>query len=571
METVGAYRVLAKLGEGGMGVVYLAEHALLGRKAAIKVLLPNFSSNADIVQRFFNEAKAVTSIADPGIVQIFDFGHHTDGSAYIVMELLEGEPLDRRLRRLGRFPVDECLRLMRLVSQSLGVAHGKGIVHRDLKPENIFVVRDPAVPGGERPKILDFGIAKLSAVESSNIRTRTGAMMGTPVYMSPEQCRGAGDVDARSDIYSIGCVMMAMLTGLPPFVSDAMGDLIVSHMTQPPPLASSRVSGLPHAIDQILQRCLAKDPAARFASMHELAGALEAVQLGHTGPIQAVPTPIPAHRPSTPLQGLPTVSTQAPHTTLSAASAQSIPAIQPKSRVPLVVLSLVGVAAVVGIVVGVQMTQKDPTPVSASEPTPAVAAVTVDAAPAAPPVAAASAETVPPDALEVVAPPDAAPTEPLPIVEAPAKTAKKPKADKPAPPSVAKAVAVAAPPTVAAPPIPTLPVSPPVVATPPPATVDAPTETPVAPVALTKSQANEVMTKNQGKFVACADADEEATLLHVMRVSVGVAASGSVTSVEIDSIDANVTSTRACVITVLHSTKFPESKGGRFAYTIHFR
>ncbi|MBA3820909.1 MAG: serine/threonine protein kinase, partial [Deltaproteobacteria bacterium] len=272
--TVGAYRVLRKIGEGGMGVVYVAEHALLGRRAAIKVLLPELSANREIVQRFFNEARAVTQIADPGIVQIFDFGFHIDGSAFIVLELLEGESMDARLLRIGRFSPIDCLRLMRQICTSLHAAHVKGIVHRDLKPENIFIVGDPAVTGGERAKILDFGIAKLSADEPGKMKTRTGMMMGTPVYMSPEQCRGAGEIDHRSDIYSVACVMMTMLTGAPPFHGEGSGDLIAAHLREQPPLASSRVHGLPPVIDQILQRSLAKSPNDRFGSMMELVEAI---------------------------------------------------------------------------------------------------------------------------------------------------------------------------------------------------------------------------------------------------------------------------------------------------------
>src|SRR5436190_4389467 len=184
---VGAYRVLRRIGEGGMGSVWLAEHVMLGRRAAIKVLHPELSNRAEIVTRFFNEARAATSIGDPGIVQIFDFGHHSDGSAYIAMELLDGEPLDRRLARHGALGLPEALRIMRQVASTLGAAHARGIVHRDLKPENVFLVRDPEVPGGERAKILDFGIAKLTGDPS--VKTSTSAVMGTPAYMSPEQCR----------------------------------------------------------------------------------------------------------------------------------------------------------------------------------------------------------------------------------------------------------------------------------------------------------------------------------------------------------------------------------------------
>jgi serine/threonine-protein kinase len=320
---IGAYRVIHTLGQGGMGVVYVAEHTLLGRRAAIKILLPQLSANPELVQRFFNEARAVTQIADPGIVQVFDFGFLDDRSAYIVMELLEGEPMDRRLHRIGRFSPIDALRLTRLVCTSLGVAHAKGIVHRDLKPENIFIVGDPAVTGGERAKILDFGIAKLSFEEPGKLRTRTGTLMGTPVYMSPEQCRDAGEVDQRSDIYSMGCVLFTMLTGRPPFEGAGSGDLIAAHLREPPPLAASRVAGLPDAIDHILQRCLAKSPDHRFPSMAELVQALEHVERTLTaGPAPVAPqlaTPAGMFAASSP-------------TTLSSANGAAAPSSEPRRR-----------------------------------------------------------------------------------------------------------------------------------------------------------------------------------------------------------------------------------------------
>ncbi len=225
-SVIGSYRVLRKLGEGGMGAVYVAEHALIGRKAAIKVLLPSLSANQDIVQRFFNEARAATAIQDAGIVQIFDFGYHTDGSAYIVMEYLEGETLDARLRRLGRLHPHDAVRIMRQSAGSLAAAHSRGIIHRDLKPENIFLVRDAEVAGGERPKILDFGIAKLTGDAGNKVKTHTAAIMGTPWFMSPEQCRGAGHIDHRSDIYALGCVLFQLVTGQPPFDGEGAGDTI---------------------------------------------------------------------------------------------------------------------------------------------------------------------------------------------------------------------------------------------------------------------------------------------------------------------------------------------------------
>ena len=350
--TIGAYRVLRKLGEGGMGTVYLAEHALLGRQAAIKVLLPALSSNQEIVQRFFNEARAVTQIADAGIVQVFDFGRHTDGSAFIVMELLEGEPVDHRLARIGRFSLIDTLRLIKMICRSLGAAHAKGIVHRDLKPENLFIVGDPAVTGGERPKILDFGIAKLSRDEPGALKTRTGMLMGTPVYMSPEQCRGAGDIDHRSDIYSIACVLVTMLTGRPPFAGEASGDLIVAHLREAPPLLASMVPGIPPALDHLVQRCLAKAPSDRFASMIEVVAALDAVEaaLYHAGVVlepAASGAMSGAHSAARPQWATGVGSgLRTPTTTLSSANGHTL-ATRP-ARSPALLVALIASAIIVG-------------------------------------------------------------------------------------------------------------------------------------------------------------------------------------------------------------------------------
>ena len=302
-DTIGAYRVLGKLGQGGMGTVYLGEHALLGRKAAIKVLNPNVSNDDEVVQRFFNEARAVTQIADPGIVQIFDYGHHTDGSAFIVMELLEGETLDARIDARGRLGIADTLVVTRMVCIALAAAHAKGIVHRDLKPENIFMVIDPAVPGGERAKILDFGIAKLSRDDGGTLRTRTGFVMGSPVYMSPEQCRSTGEVDLRTDIYSLGCVMFTMLTGRPPFDEASAAELIAAHLREPPPLAASFVPEIPADLDQVLQRCLAKTADDRLQSMTAVLEALDPVEAAWFASADAASSR-PRARIATPISGI---------------------------------------------------------------------------------------------------------------------------------------------------------------------------------------------------------------------------------------------------------------------------
>ena len=266
--TIGQYLIGAKIGEGGMGAVYRATHTLLGRPAAIKLLLPALSQQREVVDRLFNEARATTSVSDPGIVSVFDFGFHTDGSAYIVMELLEGEPLDARILR-GTISIADALRITRQVAGALGAAHARGIVHRDLKPENIFLVRDAEAQGGERPKILDFGIAKLTRPgdNGDKKRTRTGLLLGTPIYMSPEQCRGAGDVDLRADIYALGCVLYHLVVGRPPFDHEGVGEIISAHLRETPKPPSAVVGGVPAAVDALVLKCLAKDPAQRFQSM----------------------------------------------------------------------------------------------------------------------------------------------------------------------------------------------------------------------------------------------------------------------------------------------------------------
>ena len=304
---IGAYRIVQQIGEGGMGAVYLAEHTMIGRRAAIKVLHGSASRRDETVTRFFNEAKASAAISDPGIVQIYDFGHAEDGSAYIVMEMLEGEALDTRLERLRRLPIGDALRLTRQIASSLGAAHARGIVHRDLKPGNIFIVRDPEVSGGERTKILDFGIAKLIDNDATGLRTGTDAMLGTPAFMSPEQCRGAGQVDRRSDIYSLGCVLYQLITGRLPFEATGLGEIIVMHMQEPPrpPSIHGRV---PPEVDQLILRCLEKDPGTRFDDGHELAAAIGQLLLMESvtgaGPMTDRPGSVAIASPATTLSSV---------------------------------------------------------------------------------------------------------------------------------------------------------------------------------------------------------------------------------------------------------------------------
>jgi serine/threonine protein kinase len=286
-DRIGGYRLVRQIGEGGMGVVWMATHGVLGRRAAIKILRPEFSTQHDTVTRFFNEACAAAALSDPGIIQVFDVGRH-DGAAFIVMELLDGETLDARVKREGVLPVVPALRLCRQVAIAIGAAHERGIIHRDLKPENIFVVRDPEVTGGERAKVLDFGVAKLAGNIGRHYRTVTSVVVGTPRYMSPEQCRGAGPVDQRSDIYSLGCVLFTLVVGRPPFDTMATGVLIMQHMSDPPPRPSSLAPNVPAELDELILRCLAKEPADRHPSGTALADAIDAL-LGAPAVINAPP------------------------------------------------------------------------------------------------------------------------------------------------------------------------------------------------------------------------------------------------------------------------------------------
>jgi hypothetical protein len=336
---VGAYRVLQKIGEGGMGGVWLVEHTVLGRRAAIKMLHPVYSARPEIVARFFNEARAATAISDPGIVQIFDFGHHVDGTAYIVMEFLDGEPLDRRLARAGRLPVADALRLMRQVANSVGTAHARGIVHRDLKPENIFLVRDSEAAGGERAKILDFGIAKL--LGEQNIKTQTSTVIGTPTYMSPEQCRGVGQIDQRSDVYALGCVLFTLVVGRPPFDSEGAGEILAMHLREPAPAPSHRAPGIPPDVDGLVLRCMEKDPARRFSSGTELGTAINAVLTNVSS--HGIALPLDARGPTAPTLAL-------SGTTLSSAASMSVaPARSSHRGWWLAVAGVVGLVVVVAI------------------------------------------------------------------------------------------------------------------------------------------------------------------------------------------------------------------------------
>jgi hypothetical protein len=271
-ESLGNYRLVMKLGEGGMGVVYLAEHKLLPRRAAIKVLRPELSHSPEALERFMTEARSNALVRHPSVVDVIDCGRDENGQVYIVTEYLEGCALADRLAREGRLPIGEAAAIARQVASAVGAAHASGIVHRDLKPENVFLCSGPP----PRVKILDFGIAKLIDPPPDSGRvTRTGMTVGTPRYMSPEQCRGVGSVDHRSDIYSLGCILFEMICGRPPFTHEGSGELIAAHLGEPPPRPLVFRADVPPAMERLIGWMLAKHPEDRPGDMAEVVAALD--------------------------------------------------------------------------------------------------------------------------------------------------------------------------------------------------------------------------------------------------------------------------------------------------------
>src|SRR5262245_20382904 len=283
-ETVGSYRIVEAIGAGGVGSVYRAEHVMLDKPAAVKVLKTEYSSEPEIVERFFNEAKLTTSIKHPGIVEVFDFGYTADGRAYILMELLEGMSLaDQIVEHAPRRELEAAM-LRRSLCNGLVASHAKGVIHRDLKPDNIFVVSDADSSLGVRTKILDFGIAKLQTTTPGRSATLTGSVMGTPTYMSPEQCRGVGTLDARTDLYALGCIHYELVCGRPPFAEEGFGELLAAHMFDTPEPPSRHVPGVSTATDELVLALLAKSPDERVQTAMELVHRLTAIVGGTSEP-----------------------------------------------------------------------------------------------------------------------------------------------------------------------------------------------------------------------------------------------------------------------------------------------
>lgn len=357
----GEYRIEKKIGEGGMGSVYGARHPLIGKRAAIKVIRRELSTNQEAVDRFVLEAQSVNQIGHPNIVDVFGFGQLPDGRSYFVMEWLEGESLRDRMQRPLVFP--EALEHLESIAKALQAAHDAGVVHRDLKPDNVFLTSRK----GEKPqvKLLDFGLAKLTGKDNQQTfeRTRTGMVMGTPLYLSPEQAKGQ-KIDAATDVYSLGAMAYEMLTGVVPFKADSAVEIMAMHISQPAQPLVQRAPWVPLDINNLIMAMLEKEPRNRPTTQQvreQLAGtraSAGAMTIGmpmspssqppwtpapgmRPTPAPYTPTPSPAYAPTVGIDSRPPISGMTP-------SAMGMT--PPKSKRGLLVA---GVAlAVIGVGVG---------------------------------------------------------------------------------------------------------------------------------------------------------------------------------------------------------------------------
>ena len=361
-----SFQLTRLIGQGGMGTVYEGKQLRLNRRVAVKLLARELASNEEALARFHREAEVTSQLGHPHIVQVFDFGTAPSGEPYLVMEFLEGEDLDQRIRRVGRLPFASVLHIVRQVASALSSTHAKGIVHRDLKPANIFLVE--AEGETDFVKIVDFGISKVRAATVQI--TAASMVMGTPSYMSPEQAAGRTDrIDQATDQWSLACIVYELLAGRGPFVGDTVQSLLYQVVHQEPPSLTALTPGLPAEAEATIRRALSKQQGDRFPSINAFARALTDTSPGIaeiTDAGRAAPT---AQLPA---------ATRAP-SPLATTSEVLTPIVVGRSRKRAVAL-VAGLVALAGVVVfgaGLGRTKPPPaiqaapaTPVAASLPPP---------------------------------------------------------------------------------------------------------------------------------------------------------------------------------------------------------
>jgi len=378
-RNVGSYRVVKLLGKGGMGAVYMAEHPVIGSRVAIKFLHPQYATDKKIVDRFFNEARAVNVIGHDNILKILDLDVTEDNRHYFVMEFLNGKPLQDLVVPDTPMALEAAGPILLQVCEALQAAHDRGIIHRDLKPDNVYLT----VHKGKKNfvKVVDFGIARVTDDSGvSTGKTQTGMVMGTPAYMSPEQAGGmTSKIDGRSDVYSLGCMAFQMVTGKLPFPGLSFGEVLIGHLQLPPPRPREIAPAIPEAFETVVLKCLEKDQEKRYQSMRETHDAIAQVmqQLGISRDLPAAsPEELAAASAGTRTKSVPGVSLRTPARTAARAALQRktaatpprpqptvatpLPQIPPKPRTAVwVSVGATAVAVVAGIIVFVMQQSQE--------------------------------------------------------------------------------------------------------------------------------------------------------------------------------------------------------------------
>ena len=419
---LGEYQVQGVLGSGGMGRVYRGLQPIIGKPVAIKVLKPEVAADPSLVSGLIAEARAVNAIRHPGIVDIFSFGETPDGRQYVVMELVDGQPLDQYLLEHGKLSAQQVIDILTLLLSALGAAHAAGVIHRDLKPANLMVTTLPE--GAFRVKILDFGLAKLSSKGAETTRQTTGIIRGTPHYVPPEQAR-AQPVSGRTDLYAVGVIAFELLTGTVPFNAPSIIDVISMHCNQPAPRPSSREPSVPEALDELVLQLLEKKPEQRpesadavrrqlIAIRHELSSAQTQVT--------ARPRPVPSVRTAT-TQPLPRPSPiKARPVPAAEPLVAEVPARRPRGARPLVAAGVVAAGALVAAL-GWGLSSREQSP---ERPAQARGLAALPAVPEVPVLA-------PVDVSSSTPPPELAPVVEVPVVAVEARAQPVPNKPQPAP------------------------------------------------------------------------------------------------------------------------------------------
>ena len=366
----GAYRIEGLLGEGGMATVYKATHLRLGKRVAVKVMARELASNTEALARFHREAQVTSGLGHPHIVQVFDFSTTPNGEPFLVMELLEGEDLDRRLRTVGRLPAADVVRLVQQVASALAATHAKNIIHRDLKPANICLL-DVA---GETNfvKVVDFGISKVRSATTK--LTQTSAVIGTPNYMSPEQANGlVEDIDERTDQWALACIAWECLSGEGPFVGESVPSILFRVVHAPPAALLPKVAGLHPKVEDVLLRALAKNKEDRFATVNDFATAFARAVAGIAS---AVPVAVPrtAEMPALSVRSVPSRPSTFTHSAGQVDDIHNAPGSRPKWIWAMVasaaVIMILGALLLIRRGPATQKTAASPLPIAPALPAP---------------------------------------------------------------------------------------------------------------------------------------------------------------------------------------------------------